>query len=32
MLIIQNKYYNSIGYNFNLKLNYYLELGGNSYE
>ena len=27
-----NKCYNSIGYKFNLKLNYCLELGGNSYE
>lgn len=32
MLIIQNSLYNSIGYKFNLKLNYCLELGGNSYE
>ena len=32
MLIIQNRCYNSIGYEFNLKLNYCLELGGNSYE
>lgn len=32
MLIIQNRCYNSIGYKFNLKLNYCLEIGGNSYE
>ena len=32
MLIILNKCYNGIGYKFNFKLNYYLKLGGNSYE
>ena len=32
MLIILNKCYNGIGYKFNFKLNYYLRIGGNSYE
>ncbi len=32
MIITMNKYHNSIGYKFNFKLNYYLEVRGNSYE
>ena len=36
MLITLNRCYNNnnnnIGYSFNFKLNYYLKLGGNSYE
>ena len=32
MLIALNRCYNNIGYSFNFKLNYYLKLGGNSYE
>lgn len=27
-----NRSYNSIGYKFNFKLDYYLRIGGNSYE
>lgn len=27
-----NRCYNSMGYKFNFKLNYYLRIGGNSYE
>ncbi len=32
MLTKLDKWYNGIGYKFNFKLNYYLDIGGNSYE